>query len=140
MHLKVYSNTGEIVFVDFVYDIAINTLFASKEASCDKSMDNLFDSTLYSRINAELHRSFNCTVPFLPEYGINSAGETTYICMEPKKSAEAFRLYDYLRSSGQSSICGTPCEGMDVYLGLPFISKTGEQWAHIKIYLKLKMI
>ena len=84
-HLKVYSNTGEIVFVDFVYDIAINTLFASKEASCDKSMDNLFDSTLYSRINEELHRSFNCTVPFLPEYGIDSAGETTYICMEPSK-------------------------------------------------------
>ena len=99
-------------------------------------MDNLFDITLYSRINEELDKNFRCTVPFLPAIRSNFTGNISEICNEPNKSMSALNLYDFLRSSGQSNICGTPCEGMDVYLGLPFISKTEENWGHIKIYLK----
>ena len=99
-------------------------------------MDHLFDTTLYTRINEELEKNFSCTVPFLPTIRSNFTGNISEICNEPNKSMSAVRLYDFLRASGQSNICGTPCEGMDVYLGLPFISKTEHNWGHIKIYLK----
>ena len=97
---------------------------------------NLFDKTLYTRINEELDKSIGCTVPFLPAIRLNFTGNISEICIEPNKSKSAVELYDFLRSSGQSNLRGTPCEGMDVYLGLPFISKTGDNWGHIKIYLK----
>ena len=99
-------------------------------------MDNLFDKTLYARINEELDKNIGCTVPFLPAIRSNFTGNISEICNKPNKSMSAVELYDFLRSSGQSNICGTPCEGMDVYLGLPFISKTEQNWGHIKIYLK----
>ena len=59
---KVYSNIGESVYVDLVYDITYNTLFASEETVCDKRMDKLFDVTLYQRINEDLDKKFNCRI------------------------------------------------------------------------------
>ena len=119
-----------------VYDITYNTLFASEETVCNKRMDNLFDVTLYHRINEDLDKKFNCTVPFLPPIRSNRTGYEMKICKEENKSIEAVKRYDFLRSSGQSSLCASPCEGMDIYLGLPFISPTSSNFTYIKIYLK----
>ena len=119
-----------------VYDITYNTLFASEEKTCDKEMNTLFDVTLFNRINEDLEEKFNCTVPFLPLIKSKSTGYESIICKEENKSMEAAKRYDYLRSSGQSSLCPSPCEGMDIYLGLPFISPTESNLTYIKIYLK----
>ena len=99
-------------------------------------MDKSFDATLFSRINQDLENKFNCTVPFLPTFKSELTGHETTICKEENKSMEASKRYDYLRSSGQSSLCPSPCEGMDIYLGLPFISTADSNSTYIKIYLK----
>ena len=119
-----------------VYDITYNTLFTSEENICDQRMDESFDATLFNRINQDLENKFNCTVPFLPYFKSELTGHETRVCREENKSMEASKRYDYLRSSGQSSLCPSPCEGMDIYLGLPFISKAESNFTYIKIYLK----
>ena len=131
-----YSNIRESVYVDLVYDITYNTLFASEQMECDNSMNYLFDDTLYHRINEDLEKHFNCTVPFLPPIQSKLTGHKTEICNEVNKSITAIERYDYLRSSGQSTLCPSPCEGIDIYLGLPFISPSTSNFTYIKIYLK----
>ena len=103
---------------------------------CNKNMDKQFDATLYERINKKLEHEFNCTVPFLPAIKSKLTGHYTDICKDPNTSMAAYKQYEYLRSSGQSTLCESPCAGMDIYLGLPFISTTNDTWAYIKIYLK----
>ena len=131
---------GKVVFIDFVYDLTINALSHSKETECNQNMDSLFDDTLYERINEQLEKEFNCTVPFLPQIKSKITGDYVEICRNPNKSVNAYRQYDYLRASGQSTLCQSPCGGMDIYLGLPFISTNdwpqSQTWAFIKIYLK----
>ena len=134
--LKVYSNIAKAVYIDLVYDITFNTLVASEGTICNNSMDHSFDDTLFNRINEDLEQRFNCTVPFLPPIKSERTGHDSVICKEENKSIEASARYDYLRSSGQSSLCQSPCEGMDIYLGLPFISSTQSNSTYIKIYLK----
>ena len=104
--------------------------------TCDENMNTQFDNTLYERINERLEQEFNCTVPFLPAIKSKHTGHYTEICTESNTSVNAYKQYDYLRASGQSILCDSPCAGMDVYLGLPFISSTNDTWAYIKIYLK----
>ena len=136
---KVYSNSGESVFLDFVYDITVNAIFRenTRDLRCDKSLDTTFDATLYERINTKLEDDFNCTVPFLPEFISKYSQNTTPICREANTSISAFKLYDYLRSSGQSTLCDSPCAGMEIFLGVPFVSTEKDStWAYIKIYLK----
>ena len=104
---------------------------------CDKALDTRFDDTLYERINTKLEDDFNCTVPFLPEFKSKHGENMTPICREANTSISAFKLYDYLRSSGQSTLCDSPCAGMEIFLGVPFVSKEEDNtWAYIKIYLK----
>ena len=67
---------------------------------------------------------------------ISKKKNSSLIVFEENKSMEASKRYDYLRSSGQSSLCPSPCEGMDIYLGLPFISTAESNFTYIKIYLK----
>ena len=99
-------------------------------------MTKNFDDVLYGRINEKLEEKLNCTVPFLPAIESKLTGNITKICETPNQSLKAVREYDYLRASGQSTIGDTPCTGMDIYLGLPFISKTDKNVGYIKLYLK----
>ena len=104
--------------------------------ACNDNMDKHFDVTLYGRINEKLELKFNCTVPFLPAIKSKLTGKYIDICKEPNTSVEAYKEYDYLKASGQNTLCDSPCAGMDIYLGLPFIATTNDKWAYIKIYLK----
>ena len=128
---------GEKVFIDFVYDLSINTLEDSKEMSCNAEYNHNFDDTLYEKINERLETEFNCTVPFLPPMSSKLLpGRVTPICQHHETSTNAYERYDYLRSSGQSTLCDSPCAGMDIYLGLPFLGTHVSNMAYIKVYLK----
>ena len=96
-----------------------------------------FDDTLYKKMNAELDQKFNCTVPFLPAIASKKTGLATEICKDPKIGLKAIERYNHFRSRGLSNMNELPCAGMDIYLGLPFITNNGdENEAYIKIYLK----
>ena len=125
------------MYLDFVYELSINTLEKYKGMSCDPNMNLNFDDTLYSQANAKLEDKFNCTVPFLPAIMSNVTGKLTKICNDAEAGKEALQLYDYFKSGGLSLISDLPCATMDIFLGLPFISNTGSSdEAYLKIYLK----
>ena len=91
---QVYSNIGQKVFIDFVYDLAINTLDQSEEMPCSNNMNDNFDDTLYERINEMLENEFNCTVPFLPPTKSKLRGNDTEICQNLSTGADANEQYN----------------------------------------------
>ena len=114
----------------------MNTLEDFEELACNPNMNLKFDNVLYEKANHALERQYNCTIPFLPEIMSNITGKPTEICNNSSVGFKAYRFYKYFWTGGLSTNMESPCAGMDVFLGVPFISKDGSDRAYIKIYLK----
>ena len=126
------------MWLDFVYEISINTLENFEGMSCEPNMNLNFDDMLYEKANAKLEDEFNCTVPFLPSIISNVTGNLSEICRDSDTGYKALGLYDYFKSGGLYSLIKDqmPCATMDIFLGLPFITNGSQHEAYIKIYLK----
>ena len=137
MSFQAYSVLGQRLYLDFAYEISINTIEDSEAISCDPNMNLNFDDTLYEVANSKLEDKFRCTVPFLPPFVSNVTGEFTKICNDQKIGSDAIALYDYFKSGGLSMISDQPCATMDIFLGLPItvLNSTRDE-AYFKIYLK----
>ena len=137
MLLQAYSILGKKLFLDFAYELSINTLEDFEAMSCDSNMNLNFDDTLYKVANSKLENQFSCTVPFLPPFVSNITGKTTKVCSDPIVGYNALELYDYFKSGGLSLISDQPCATMDIFLGLPFQDAHDRMdEAYLKIYLK----
>ena len=133
---QVYSVIGRRFYLDFAYEISINTLENFEEMSCDPYMNIHFDDALYKAANNKLEDRFRCTVPFLPPLISNNTGSVTEVCKDPIIGKAALEMYDYFKSGGLSLISKQPCASMDIFLGLPFTSDHIDNEAYLKIYLK----
>ena len=120
MILQVHSDVGGKVFLDFDYELSINTLWNSELMSCSPAMDKNFDNIVYEKANAELEKTFNCTIPFLPAISSNTTGHPTAICDDEMIGDKAMELYEQIETAQRNQ---APCAGMDILLGLPFYSK-----------------
>ena len=114
-----FCDVGGKVFLDFDYELSINTLEDSEKMSCNPEMNLNFDDTVYEIANADLERRYNCTIPFLPTISSNITGKPPEICREDTIATQAMERYEYIEASQLSK---TPCARMDIFLGLPFIS------------------
>ena len=73
------------MFLDFDYELSINTLSNSKVMSCSNNMNLNFDQTVYDNANFELEKRYNCTIPFLPNFISNITGVPLQICKDEEK-------------------------------------------------------
>ena len=118
--LQVYSHIGEKVFLEVDYEITINTLWNSEQMSCSPDKDNNFDNIVYGKANAELEKTFNCTIPFIPPINSNTTGHQLAICDDETIGDRAMQLYEQIETAERND---PPCAGMNIILGLPFLSK-----------------
>ena len=129
-----------MVFLDLMYEVAVNALEDNGDMSCDSGMNMKFDEKLYSVATPDLEKHFNCTIPFLPEIVSNTTGKPAEICNNSSIGSEAVKYYRHLRDHGPTGSKNFPCATMDIYLGVPFIAKDGEKdKAYTKLYLKSKI-
>ena len=68
MSFQAYSVLGQRLYLDFAYEISINTIEDDEAISCDPNMNLNFDDTLYEVANSKIEDKFRCTVPFLPAF------------------------------------------------------------------------
>ena len=109
--------------------------------SCHPEMNLNFDDTVYQIANAKLEQEYNCTIPFLPTLSLDITGKPPEICRNEAIGNKAMDTYKYVETS---QLKHTPCARMDIFLGLPFISKGSAPYqgfgfnntAFIKLYFK----
>ena len=117
---QVYSHIGEKVFLEVDYEITINTLWNSEQMSCSPDKDKNFDNIVYGKANAELEKTFNCTIPFIPSINSNTTGHPPAICDNEMIGDKAMQLYEQIETTERNH---PPCAGMNIILGLPFQTK-----------------
>ena len=117
--LQVYTYVGGKVFIDFDYELSINTLEDSEKMPCNADRDFTFDDTVYEIANSELEKEHNCTIPFLPKIPSNIRGDPSEICKVEETGRNALKLYQNIESNALENV---PCARMDISLGLPFIT------------------
>ena len=93
--------------------------------SCNNNMNFNFDQTVYEKANAELERQYNCTIPFLPELASKATGVPLQICKDEEIGKNAMELYELIETSQRNN---TTCARMDIFLGLPFVSKGSDPY------------
>ena len=129
-----------MVFLDVMYELAVNALEDNGNMSCDSGMNMKFDEKLYSVAHSDLKKHFNCTIPFLPKTASNTTGKPAEICNTSSIGSKAIKYYNHLRDRGASGTKNFPCATMDIYLGMPFISHDGpKDEAYTKLYFKSKV-
>ena len=129
---------GQKVFLDFIYDVTINTLGDLKEHSCNSKMNLLYDDVFYSTIARENENEFNCSVPFHPLTTSKLTGSIIEICNTSESGLKAFKKFN---SVWQSNAIGKnkPCAAMNIFMGLPSIDSrptNPSKQAYIKLYMK----
>ena len=128
---------GQKVFLDFVYDLSVNTLEDLDEHACNPEMNHHYDTTFYELIANENEKHFNCSVPFHPPITSRITKNTIEICNNSDTGKKACENWSNSMSAGPQTPKNKPCARMDIFLGLPFIdSEQPDHEASIRIYIK----
>ena len=88
--------------------------------SCSRDKDNHYDDIVYEKANANLEKTFNCTIPFISPLRSKTTGLQTPICDDETVGDKAMLLYEQIETEERNN---PPCAGMNIILGLPFESK-----------------
>ena len=128
---------GQKVFLDFLYDVSVNTLGELDQHSCNPDMNHNYDMIFYDMVAHENERQFNCSVPFHPLTKSKFTGEDIEICRNSTTGKEALDNWSNTCGAGPQTTQNKPCTGVDIFLGLPFIDEDKpENESSIRIYIK----
>ena len=125
------------MFLDFHYEVSVNTLGQMKKHSCNPHMNQKYDDEFYYMIALENEAMFNCSVPFHPKTISNETGKVIEICKDPETGKKALENFSDTSAAGPQTTQNKPCTGVDIFLGLPFVDKGHNKFeASIRIYTK----
>ena len=134
---------GQKVFLDFYYEVTLNTLGDTEAYQCDTEMNLKYDYDFYNLLATKNEKEFNCTVPFHPPTTSKLNGRLIEICNNSRNGNRALENYEALRTGSLSHEHvhdheHEPCAMMDIIFGLPHIDENNNSRheAYIKLYLK----
>ena len=132
---------GQKIFLDFTYDITINTAGNLEKHACNPEMNHNYDKTLYNMVAHKNEKELNCSVPFHPITLSKLSGKIIDVCNNSETGKKALRNLHSLADEGPDLPNKNPCAGMDFFLGVPEIEKNtigdqATQEAFIRLYIK----
>ena len=129
---------GEKLFLDFFYEVTLNTLGDTEAYQCDPEMNLKYDYEFYNLVATKNEKEFNCTVPFHPPTTSKRNGNLIGICNNSRNGKKALANYEALWLMGPHSTKHEPCAMMDIIFGLPHTDESDNprHEAYIKLYLE----
>ena len=83
---------GEKLFLDFFYEVTLNTLGDTEAYQCDPEMNLKYDYEFYNLVATTNEKEFNCTIPFHPPTTSELSGRLIDICNNSRSGKKLWQI------------------------------------------------
>ena len=124
-----------MVFLDFFYEIYVNTLGDLDGHTCNSEMTQNYDKIFYEHTAKYNEAHLRCSVPFHPPIASQLTGRTIEICNNSEAGKQAYGNWVHIANTQTPN--NKPCAGMDIFLGPPiYDNDRADNESSIRIYMK----